>query len=66
MIFRSARGFDIRRTASVFFSRRSLRRKKFVETVQPREVVTFAAVEKSPLPDIDVEEAQEWAKRQPL
>ncbi len=41
-------------------------RKKFVETVQPREIITFASVEKSPLPDIDIEEAQEWAKRQPL
>ncbi len=39
-------------------------RKKLIETVEPREVVTFAPVEEPPLPDVDIEEAQERAKRQ--
>ncbi len=35
---------------------------KFVETVEPGEVETFATIEKTALPEIDVAESQERAK----
>src|SRR5205085_3293705 len=41
-------------------------RKKFVESVKPREVITFTAVEKTFLPHVNVEEAEERAERETL
>src|SRR2546423_12819205 len=41
-------------------------REKFVEGVEAREIVTLAAVEKTLLPDVNVEEPEKRAERQTL
>src|SRR6476469_6134267 len=41
-------------------------RKEFVETMEPGEVITFAAVKKTLLPDINVEKPEKRTKRQML
>jgi hypothetical protein len=38
-------------------------RQEFIDGVQPREIVTFPSIEKSFLPDVDVEEAQQRTTR---
>ena len=41
-------------------------REELVEGVHTREVVAFAAIEKSALPNVNVEEAEERTERQTL
>ena len=40
--------------------------KKFVEGMEAREVIAAAAIEKTFLPNVDVEKAEERATRKPL